>query len=341
VLDFAEPFYRDMVKLVLSLALDAPGGPPRTSAELLQRLHLPLLQQLYTGHPDVYELEGVSKERINDTYNRYRAFFHALDGTLDGYWAWEDVDAGYLLLDGLALKEQAVSLGRYLMEDFAHYVAHRKPPGEQVLLIIDEFSALAIGGTDAASLFERVRSYGASVVVTSQSYAGMGQGADRILGAAAAVIVHQCPDPERLVVRAGMTEHLEQRAVVTERVGLGGVKTYATGQATIQQRVDARVPVETVQQLDRGECVIIASGAAQQVRVSQLRLSPETVEAAHAALEQQTNSTQPPQSARRRRKRAVVAQDVPPTSLPVATEPAPQRASEESDGLSPPAPIDD
>lgn len=72
-----------------------------------------------------------------------------------------------------------------------------------MLLIVDEFPAIAFGGANAASLFEMVRSHGAGIAVTAQSYAGMGEDADRILGAAAGLIVHQCADPERLLTRAG------------------------------------------------------------------------------------------------------------------------------------------
>jgi hypothetical protein len=183
------------------------------------------------------------------------------------------VEAGYLLLDGLALKDQAVSLGRYLLEDFAHYVATRKAPEHRVLLIVDEFSALAIGGTDAASLFERVRSYGTSVVVTSQSYAGLGQGADRILGAAATVLLHQCPDPETLIARAGTAPDVLLRRSAVERLGLGGVKSYATGQVAYAETDRFKVRPEVVQQLQPGECVAICGGNALRLRVSQLRLS--------------------------------------------------------------------
>ena len=42
-----------------------------------------------------------------------------------------------------------------------------------MLLVIDEFSALSMA-SDAANLLERVRSFGASVVVSSQSYGGSG-----------------------------------------------------------------------------------------------------------------------------------------------------------------------
>ena len=43
-------------------------------------------------------------------------------GGLDGEWAFEDVQTGYILLKGLELKDQTASLGRYMLEDFAHYV---------------------------------------------------------------------------------------------------------------------------------------------------------------------------------------------------------------------------
>jgi hypothetical protein len=46
-----------------------------------------------------------------------------------------------------------------------------------------------------------VRFHGADLVVTAQSYAGLGADADRILGAAAGLIVHQCADQERLLPR--------------------------------------------------------------------------------------------------------------------------------------------
>jgi hypothetical protein len=72
-----------------------------------------------------------------------------------------------------------------------------------VLLIIDEFPAIAFGGANAASLFEMVGFHGASVMATAQSYAGMGSEAARLLGAAAGLILHQCADPEPLLLRAG------------------------------------------------------------------------------------------------------------------------------------------
>jgi hypothetical protein len=284
VLEWSEPYYRDLTKMVLSLALDAPQGPPRSSPELLGRLNRERLHELYAGHPDGAELGGLKAEQIAATYNRYRAFFRALQGQVDGDWSWEDVETGYLLLDGLALKDQSVSLGRVLLEDFAHYVARRKPSDRRVLLIVDEFSALSLGGTDAASLFERVRSYGTSVVVTAQSYAGLGQGADRILGAAAAVLLHQCPDPEILITRAGQVSERQLRQGGTERVTLGGIRTYATGQVSAVTQERAKVRPELVQQLGVGEAVLICGGQASRLRISQVPLDTPAIEAAYAEM---------------------------------------------------------
>jgi len=139
-----------------------------------------------------------------------------LEGKLDGDWAFEDADAAYVLLDGLALKEEAAGLGRFLIEDFAHYVGRRKPIDRRVLLVVDEFSTLSMDA-DAANLFERVRSLGASVIVSSQSYAGLGLGADRILDAAAGLICHQSADPERLAARAGTRPSIERTIQIPPR----------------------------------------------------------------------------------------------------------------------------
>ncbi len=270
ILDFTEPYYRDMAKLMISLAVEAPGGPPRSSDELLERLNLGTLLALYDGRPEAQELLGIQQKDAAGAYNRFRSFFRALGTSLDGDWAYEDVDAAYVRLDGLALKDQTASIGRFLVEDFSHYVSKRKQPDQRVLLIVDEFSAIAVGGTDAANLFERVRSYGAGIIVTSQSYAGMGQDADRILGAAATILLHQCPDPDDILRRAGMQTVFERRVGYAER-GMGNApRAYATGQGALGAKETLKVDPNTVKTLPIGGCVVIASGAAQQVQVSQL-----------------------------------------------------------------------
>ena len=72
-----------------------------------------------------------------------------------------------LLLDGLALKEEAQSLARLLVEDFADYAARRKD-AEAALLIVDEVSAVS-GGARLVDLVERVRSFSVGVVLHRRS----------------------------------------------------------------------------------------------------------------------------------------------------------------------------
>lgn len=259
--DYSEPYYEATAQLVISLAVKAPAGVPRSSMELLRRFNRDTLLELYAGHADEETVRRLKVEDVEGVFRRYAGYFDALDGCLDGTWSLEDVESAYILLDGTALKKEARALGRYLVEDISHYVTARKDAPQQVLIIIDEFSALSMA-TDAANLFERIRSFGAAVIVSSQSYAGLGDDADRILGAATGLVLHQCGDPEQLVRRAGQVRELDRTMQVKGQgaTGLGSLRT------TDRLRVDPNM----VQQLGPGECFMIARGRAAHVKVSQI-----------------------------------------------------------------------
>ncbi|NTU79261.1 MAG: hypothetical protein HGA45_07630 [Chloroflexales bacterium] len=270
VLDYSEPYYKDLTKMLLNLALEAPIGPPRSSRELLERMVLARLRQLYEGRPEALEIDGLRPRDAAAAYNRYRAFFKALGSGLDGgddAWSFDTVDAGYILLDGLSLKDQTASFGRFIIEDFAHYAARRKPSAERVLLIIDEYPVIAYSGSGTASLFEMVRFHGASIVVTGQSYAGMGEGFDRILGAAETLILHRCGDPDLLLPRAGQRLTFKRRVGFSER-GIGrGAREFATGAGFLSVDEELKIHPNDVKELPPGECYVIAGGRAQRVLV--------------------------------------------------------------------------
>ncbi len=122
----------------------------------------------------------------------------------DGTWAFEDADCAYLLLNELLYAEETSKVGRFLIEDFKQYLAGRNPDGRQVLLIIDEFSAIA-DGERTARMVEVVRSYGAAVVLAPQSVDGMGgpEAASRILNAAHTIFLHAVADPDPIIKAAG------------------------------------------------------------------------------------------------------------------------------------------
>jgi hypothetical protein len=272
IVDYTEPFYRDVAKMALDLAVHAPPAPPRSSRELLERLDLETLASMYKDQPQIRELGAIEKLHMNGAYTRYRAFFQALHGGLDGQWAFEDVQAGYIMLKGLELKDQTASIGRFLMEDFAHFVSARKDLNDRVLLIVDEFPAIAFGGANAATLFEMVRSRGAGVVITAQSYAGMGEGADRILGAAASLLLHQCGDPDDLLKRAGMETTYQRRISFAQRgVSTTNPREFEVGEGSLAGVRELKIRPDHVKTLQPGECYLISGGRYQHLRVSQVR----------------------------------------------------------------------
>ena len=260
VLEFNHPYYESVAKLMLDLMLKRPDGPPTSSVEMLKKLHPVSLMNAYRGSPQAHDVSGIEQTAGQTTHGRYRSFMAALEGKLDGSWAFEDVDAAYMLLEGTALKDEAASLGRYLLEDFSHYVTKRKHSEDRVLLIVDEYSAIS-EGTDAANLFERVRSFGGSVVVSTQSYSGLGdrRESERILDAAHTLIVHRCPDPERLVQRAG-TYRRPERSIHIGREG-------PTGEGSVRIQDAFKASPDAARQLGVGEVFVIAEGRAHKVQV--------------------------------------------------------------------------
>jgi hypothetical protein len=166
------------------------------------------------------------------------------------------------------------------LEDFAHYVSKRKPAGRRVLLIVDEFSAVSTGGADAANLFERVRSHGAGVMVTSQSYEGLGKDAARLVGAVWATIAFQCTDPEPIAARAGTMKEVQtnlqaELSAVPGRNTLMSGKEYLSGTFMQHEQEVPRLHPNVIRSLAIGECCIITNGAYMEMRVARLPQIPD------------------------------------------------------------------
>ena len=115
--------------------------------------------------------------------------------------------AAVLTVPTLLSKAEADAAMRVVLEDYGHYATGRKPRlGEDALLALDGFSALASGVDSAINLAERVRDVGVQVVVAAQSVEGLGdhrQALGLLAACAGGIVVHQCPDPERLLALAG------------------------------------------------------------------------------------------------------------------------------------------
>jgi hypothetical protein len=284
---FSESYYESIASLMLDLAVSIPGGPPRSSRELLRNLTLDQLKLAYRGMQDEQdELERIKPEDANGVYNRYRAFFRGVHGTLDSGFTIDETDAAYIKLDTIAFAKEAGSIGRYLMEDIAHYITVRKPKGKRVLILIDEVSALAI--ESIANLAERLRSFGGVVMLACQSEEGLAKSQDernRILKTSHLLILHTSNAPEKLIERAGT-----YKAIAT---GWNTHDEEGTGFGTVRMTDEYLVPPDEVRRLEVGECFVIAQGTAYKTHVSPVRLDDASLVSARALLQQETQDAHP------------------------------------------------
>jgi hypothetical protein len=262
---FSELFYKRVASAGLRLALTAPDMPPVDgSDELLRRLDVDELAALWEGRPlQLKDIEAIG-EHLAGTRLRYADFFAALAGAFDrGAWSYEDVDLAVLTVPTLLSKSEADAAMRVVLEDYGHYATGRKPrEGEDAVLMLDEFSALASGVDSAINLIERLRDVGVQVVVAAQSVEGLGdhRQAPRLLASCAGgVVVHQCPDPERLLALAGQERVLEHNW----ELDYYGPRGFAKARMGERPRIDS----EQVRQAQPGEAWVIQAGQSIHLRV--------------------------------------------------------------------------
>jgi hypothetical protein len=251
-------WYRDIAKQVLWVACDGPEGPPRSSGELLHRLAPEQLRAADTAKA----LAGIDATQLAGPRARYGAFFAALGNGLDSGGSFEDYPSAYLRLDGLRLKEEADSLARLLIEDFADYAADRKPRDQRALLIVDEFSAIAEAAR-VVELVERVRSYNVAVVLAPQVEEGMGgdNAAERIVQNVELVFCHALKRPESIIALAGTRREVEWSHQHLDELTTG----VGTGRAQHVYKVDPN----KVRALKPGECYLLRAGQAAALKIAQ------------------------------------------------------------------------
>lgn len=284
VQSYSEEYYKWIASLMINLALNVPGGPPRTGEDFLEHLTLDQLLIAYRGRREEGEITRINAHDANGVYNRYRAFFKALRGKLDRGFTFDAIDAAYILLDGIAFREETSSIGRFLMEDIAHYVSRRKSPEKKVLIVVDEVSALAID--NIVNLVERLRAFGGTVILSSQSQEGLAatqNERERILGTAHTLILHTNNLPERLVARAGKRRQVDQRWNVLNRRD--------TGYGSVQLHEGPIIPPDSVRRLDIGETYIIVNGNAHKVCIAPVEIAPERLREALRFLEEEERAT--------------------------------------------------
>jgi Cdc6-like AAA superfamily ATPase len=266
LIDFADEgggaYYRDLAVNTVSLACDVPDGPPRSSQELLARLRRDALLKLHPkGSAQAAEIAALPKEQLDGIRARYAAFFATVSNALDGSLAFDQIDTAYFLLDGLRLKYEAGYLARFLVEEFTQWAVGRKPRAKRVLLIVDEFSAIAQAGRGLVDVVERTRGFGVAAVLCPQFAEGMGspEAAARIIGSAQTILLHAMPTPEQFV-RTGGTRRVHFTTRQLEGDGFTGL-----GSTRIED--EYRVDPNEVRRLKPGQCFAIGSGLAMKLQV--------------------------------------------------------------------------
>ncbi|MGH2496586.1 MAG: hypothetical protein ACRDIV_17950 [Ktedonobacteraceae bacterium] len=292
------PHYRRITSALVSLAVNAPGGPPRSGQEFLARLDERWLTIAYAGRAHWYARRTIKKlsGHISETSLTYDGFFDGVAGGLDGTFAFEDAGAVYIGLDGDAHKEQAVGMARYLLEDAAHYIKYRKAPGVRTLCIIDEFGALGI--SNVAGLYERMREAGLSMWASAQSYQGLGSERDTVLAASSIKILHRCGDPEELVKFAGQREVPAFSQTVDDEADAhrhpARQDDAPQRRTTVHMQHQYAVPIEDVQQLGLGTVALITGGLHAWVQVYPVVLPEDLLRAATAFVSAPPREPPPP-----------------------------------------------
>jgi hypothetical protein len=297
------PYYARVDSTLVSLAVHAPCGPPRSSRDFLLRLNAGWLKRAYAGTQHWYEQRTIRKVQphIDATSLAYDGFFGAASGGLDGTFACEDGDAVYIGLDGNALREQAASIGRYVLEDCAHYATSRKPVSLRTLTIIDEFGVLKT--SNATNLFERVREAGMAMWASAQSFYGLGAERASVLSASSIKILHRCGDPQEVVQFAGWRDQPAFSQLIEEEGDdefiLHGRRDVPKTRTAVRMQRVYTVPIEDVQQLSRGAIALITGGLGAWCQVYPLALPPELLHEAAAFVEarpaaQSPNASIPP-----------------------------------------------
>jgi hypothetical protein len=273
LIDYAQEgagtYYRDLAVKLVRLACHAPTAPPSSSTEFLRRLDGKALAAAYLMRPGeqpderrLNELDSLQAQQVGEARSRYEAFFGAAEGALDGRLHFEQLDSGYFLLDGLRLKHEAGYLARFLVEEFTQWAVARKPRERRVLLVVDEFSAIAEAASALVDVVERTRGFNVTTILAPQVAQGMGgqEAAARILGSTATILLHASPMPEEIVRIGG-----SRRAYSTSHQLEDGA---ATGLGSARLQHEYRVNPNDVRRLEVGQCYAISSGRATKLQIA-------------------------------------------------------------------------
>ena len=265
-------YYADVLEAVVALAVGPPCGPPASAAGFLARLDAGWLAAAYASSPDGKDtaLLRSASRHISDIALRFRTLFRRLGEGLDGPGGFGDADAWYCILEGTSEIAVAEAQARALVDILASYITHGPGGQREILLAVDEFSAVS-RRLPIWQLYERARSLGLAVQVSAQSWPGLApRDDDRYRIAAAAdggIWLLRTPHPEPATALAG-----NQPSADTSRRLLGAALWGHQGSSRMRDEPVADPAI--IRRLDTGQAAYIHRGAVTFVQVKRLIAAP-------------------------------------------------------------------
>jgi hypothetical protein len=277
----AAAYYRDVMEAVVSLAVRAPCGPPASSADFLSRLDADWLMTAYasSGDGDVRAAMATVKaaaRQVTDVALRFRSLMRRLGDGLDGPGGFADADVWYCILEGTAETAVAEAQARALVDILAWYAAGADGSADaEILLAVDEFSAVS-RRLPIWTLYERARSLGLAVQVSSQSWQGLAADDDERYRIAATadggIWLLRTPYPDPVAELAG-----ERRLLDTTRRLLGG--WLWSGEGHTRAEHTKVVNPDIIRSLDVGQAAYISRGGVTYVQVKRVVAGPAALPA--------------------------------------------------------------
>ena len=270
-------YYADITQSVLTLAVTAPSGPPRSGAAFLARLDPAWLTAAYPADPGPLAAARAARGQLPDISLRYRTLLSRLGPGLDGPGALADADAWYFILEGTREQSVAEAQAMALTELAAALATSRDTEPRSILLACDDYSAVS-GRVPLWQLYERGRSLGIGVQVSAQSWQGLGDSEDERYRIAATadggLWLLRTPYPQPVCELAGT-----RRIIETATKVIGGMWG-DEGSSRVQHAWT--VNPQIARQAQTGQAAYIHAGGCTWVQIARPQPSPVPLPAAPA-----------------------------------------------------------